>query len=74
MCASRLTEEQIGEFREAFSLFDKDGDGVIDTAEVSGMFRALGMSPSVSELEQVRLCVLMCPSECLVIVHLSLRL
>ena len=24
-----LTEEQIGEFKEAFSLFDRDGDGII---------------------------------------------
>jgi hypothetical protein len=24
----QLTEEQIAEFKEAFSLFDKDGDGI----------------------------------------------
>jgi len=33
--ADQLTEEQIAEFKEAFSLFDKDGDGkssVISTA------------------------------------------
>ena len=28
--ADTLTEEQIAEFKEAFSLFDKDGDGVND--------------------------------------------
>eukprot|EP00985_Skeletonema_marinoi_P021409 scaffold13131_cov107-Skeletonema_marinoi.AAC.6 len=27
--ADQLTEEQIAEFKEAFSLFDKDGDGVV---------------------------------------------
>ncbi len=26
--AEHLTDEQIGEFKEAFSLFDKDGDGI----------------------------------------------
>jgi hypothetical protein len=26
--ADQLSEEQIGEFKEAFSLFDKDGDGI----------------------------------------------
>jgi Ca2+-binding EF-hand superfamily protein len=26
--ADQLTEEQIAEFKEAFSLFDKDGDGM----------------------------------------------
>jgi len=25
--ADSLTEEQVSEFKEAFSLFDKDGDG-----------------------------------------------
>lgn len=31
---SQLTEEQIAEFKEAFSLFDKDGDGTITTKEL----------------------------------------
>jgi len=32
--ADQLTEEQIAEFKEAFSLFDKDGDGkFIDSFE-----------------------------------------
>jgi len=30
----RLTEEQISEFKEAFSLFNKDGDGCITTKEL----------------------------------------
>ncbi len=29
--ADQLTEEQIAEFKEAFSLFDKDGDGKFET-------------------------------------------
>merc|ERR1711904_649212 len=33
MGADQLTEEQIAEFKEAFSLFDKDGDGTIDFPE-----------------------------------------
>jgi len=27
MTSEQLTEEQISEFKEAFALFDKDGDG-----------------------------------------------
>lgn len=27
--ADQLTDDQISEFKEAFSLFDKDGDGLI---------------------------------------------
>ena len=29
--ADDLTEEQVAEFKEAFELFDKDGDGTITT-------------------------------------------
>ena len=32
--AEQLTEDQIAEFKEAFSLFDKDGDGTITTKEL----------------------------------------
>lgn len=31
--ADQLTEEQIAEFKEAFSLFDKDGDGTSQICE-----------------------------------------
>jgi calmodulin len=27
--ADQLTDDQISEFKEAFSLFDKDGDGLV---------------------------------------------
>jgi calmodulin len=34
--ADQLTDEQIAEFKEAFSLFDKDGDGTLLSAPLSG--------------------------------------
>jgi len=37
--AKSLTEEQIAEFKEAFSLFDKDGDGTITTKELGTVMR-----------------------------------
>jgi calmodulin len=37
-----LSEEQVAEFREAFSLFDKDGDGTISTKELGTVMRSLG--------------------------------
>ena len=40
--ADQLTEEQIAEFKEAFSLFDKDGDGSITTKELGTVMRSLG--------------------------------
>ena len=37
--ADQLNEEQIAEFKEAFALFDKNGDGSI-TTKVSMLFHA----------------------------------
>jgi calmodulin len=36
--AAELTDEQITEFKEAFALFDKDGDGTITTKELGALF------------------------------------
>lgn len=48
--ATELTQEQIAEFREAFSLFDKDGDGKITTKELGTVMRSLGQNPTEAEL------------------------
>jgi Ca2+-binding EF-hand superfamily protein len=37
-----LTDEQIAEFKDAFSLFDKDGDGSITLEELATVMRSLG--------------------------------
>merc|ERR1711943_54941 len=50
MSADQLTEEQIAEFKEAFSLFDKDGDGTITTKELGTVMRSLGQNPTEAEL------------------------
>ena len=49
--ADQLTEEQIAEFKEAFSLFDKDGDGTITTKELGTVMRSLGQKPTEAELQ-----------------------
>ncbi|CAG7727457.1 unnamed protein product, partial [Allacma fusca] len=39
-------EEQVGEFKEAFMLFDKDEDGMITMAELGVVMRSLGQRPT----------------------------
>ena len=52
LCLCR-TEEQIAEFKEAFSLFDKDGDGTITTKELGTVMRSLGQNPTEAELQDM---------------------
>ena len=47
------TEELMAEFKEAFSLFDKDGDGTITTEELGTVMRSLGQNPSEAELQDM---------------------
>ncbi|XP_006644879.3 calmodulin-like protein 1 [Oryza brachyantha] len=51
--ANQLTDEQIAEFKEAFSLFDKDGDGSITTRELGTVMRSLGQNPTEAELQDM---------------------
>jgi len=51
--AKQLSEEQIAEFKEAFSLFDKDGDGTITTKELGTVMRSLGQNPTEAELQDM---------------------
>lgn len=48
-----LSEEQIAEFKEAFALFDKDGDGTITTKELGTVMRSLGQNPTEAELQDM---------------------
>ena len=62
-----ITEEQKLEFKEAFSLFDKDGDGKITTKvkkiilycldynlkELGTVMRSLGQNPNEEELDDM---------------------
>uniref|UniRef100_A0A8C4ST56 EF-hand domain-containing protein n=1 Tax=Erpetoichthys calabaricus TaxID=27687 RepID=A0A8C4ST56_ERPCA len=51
--ADQLTPEQIAEFKEAFFMFDKDGDGTITAQELGTVMRSLGQTPSDQELQDL---------------------
>jgi len=41
------------EFKEAFSLFDKNGDGCISSKELGVVMRSLGQNPTEAELHDM---------------------
>uniref|UniRef100_A0A2K6EEM5 EF-hand domain-containing protein n=1 Tax=Propithecus coquereli TaxID=379532 RepID=A0A2K6EEM5_PROCO len=51
--ADQLTEEQTAEFKEAFSLFDKNGGGTITTKEMGTVTRSSGQNPTEAELQDM---------------------
>lgn len=48
-----FTPEQLTEYREAFNIFDRDGDGHIDKKELATVLRSLGQNPSSYEIDQI---------------------
>ncbi|XP_032281570.1 calmodulin-alpha [Halichoerus grypus] len=51
--AKQLSEEQVAEFKAAFSRFDKNGDGTINTQELGAVMQALGKDLSEAELKEL---------------------
>merc|ERR1711981_968776 len=49
----QLTDEQLDEIREAFSLFDSDASGAIDVRELKAAMRALGFEVKNEELKKM---------------------
>uniref|UniRef100_A0A3Q2PQT3 Centrin 4 n=1 Tax=Fundulus heteroclitus TaxID=8078 RepID=A0A3Q2PQT3_FUNHE len=50
---TELTEEQRQEIKEAFDLFDTDGNGTIDVKELKVAMRALGFEPKKEEIKKM---------------------
>uniref|UniRef100_A0A8C4SUL1 EF-hand domain-containing protein n=1 Tax=Erpetoichthys calabaricus TaxID=27687 RepID=A0A8C4SUL1_ERPCA len=51
--AGQLTPQQIAEIKEAFSLFDRDGDGTITTRELGTVIRSLGQTATDQVLQDM---------------------
>ena len=50
---SAFTEEQLTEYREAFGMFDKNGDGTITINELGTVMKSLGTNPTNAELQDI---------------------
>ena len=48
-----MTPEQKEDFKEAFALFDKDGDGTISTRELVVVMRSIGLTPTLDEIQKM---------------------
>ncbi len=48
-----MTPEKEAEYREAFQLFDKNGDGTITVIELGTVMRNLGNNPTDAELQDM---------------------
>ena len=48
-----LSDEQTAQFKQAFSLFDKDNDGSITADELGTVMRSLGQDPTEEEIQDM---------------------
>jgi len=51
--AMNVTQEQRKEYEEAFSMFDKDGDGVISAAELQDVLNSIGADPTIVQVRRL---------------------
>lgn len=46
-----FTEEEVSEFHDAFTMYDKNRSGTITTKQLGAVFRSLGQNPTESEVQ-----------------------
>ena len=51
--ADQFSQEKLVELKQAFSIFDKNGDGTISTKELGVVIRSLGFSPTDREIQEI---------------------
>lgn len=48
-----LNEDEIADLKEAFAIFDANGDGTIEAKELREVMRSLGQNPSKKEIKEM---------------------
>ena len=51
--AMRIKKENLELFRDTFVIFDKDGDGTIDSKELSTVLKSMGYNPTPDEIKDM---------------------
>ena len=49
----KLSDQLLADYKETFSMFDKDGDGTIDATELGTVMHSLGVNPTDSEIRDM---------------------
>ena len=52
--SGHMSGDETAEFKEAFSMFDKDNDGSISTGELGAALRAMGQEVTEAEVKVCR--------------------
>ncbi|KAL1921925.1 uncharacterized protein VTP21DRAFT_10567 [Calcarisporiella thermophila] len=50
---AKVTDEQMAEWKEAFSLFDKKGNGTVSTDLLGDLLRSVGQDPTQAEVSDL---------------------
>lgn len=50
---SQPTQEEMDEYREAFSLFDDQGDGKIESDQIGCLLRSLNLNPDDEDIDKI---------------------
>ncbi|XP_070693233.1 calglandulin-like [Pempheris klunzingeri] len=53
LCASKLTQQQITEYKGVFEMFDEEGNGDVKTQELERLMSLMGINPTKRELIQM---------------------
>ena len=50
---SKLTEQQIGKYKETFEMFDTDNSGAITTSNLADVFKTLGQNIKPNQVNAI---------------------
>ena len=53
MSTDGLSEEDIAQFKDAFWLYDTDGEGTVSASRLGVIMRSLGQEPTLTELQDM---------------------